>query len=101
MQTAKPDLCGNSEVSEAYSSIEGTVPLFSRPIVTLPSTTVTSLVTKQEAEHTVIYLGTQNGALQKVCKFIKSGFCEVMYEWILINHESLTKLCTDQKQNLL
>lgn len=64
--TAKPDMCGKSEVSEAYSSIEGGVPLFSRPVFMLPSTLVTSLVTKTEAQHTVIYLGTKDGALKKV-----------------------------------
>lgn len=65
-KNVKPDLCGQSESSEDYPAIEGTVPLFRRPVITFPTTVVTSIVTRTEAQHSALYLGTLNGFLKKV-----------------------------------
>ena len=62
----EPEFCGHSVVSEAYPSIEGSIPLFQRPVITLPNTQITAVVTKDETAYRVIYLGTSSGLLKKV-----------------------------------
>ena len=66
MQSAKPEFCGDSEVSEAYPSIEGHIPVLQRPVITLPGTDITAVVAREEHTHTVVYLGTSSGFLKKV-----------------------------------
>ena len=66
MQSANPEFCGDSEVSEAYPSIEGHIPVLQRPVITLPGIDLTAVVAREEHTHMVVYLGTSSGFLKKV-----------------------------------
>ena len=66
MQSANPEFCGDSEVSEAYPSIEGHIPVLQRPVITLPGMDITAVVAREEHTHMVVYLGTSSGFLKKV-----------------------------------
>ncbi|XP_045167311.2 plexin-A1-like isoform X2 [Mercenaria mercenaria] len=99
--TAKPDMCGKSEVSEAYSAIEGTMPLFQRPIITFPNTFVTSFITREEEQHTVLYLGTRNGALQKVT-LADNGLVTMVHSADLdLGHEVMSPMFLNREGNYL
>ena len=70
MQSANPEFCGDSEVSEAYPSIEGHIPVLQRPVITLPGMDITAVVAREEHTHMVVYLGTSSGFLKKVICFL-------------------------------
>ena len=53
-------------MSEAYPSIEGSIPVFQRPVITLPNTQITAVVSREENAYMVVYLGTSSGFLKKV-----------------------------------
>ncbi|XP_052780551.1 plexin-A2-like isoform X2 [Mya arenaria] len=61
----KPDFCGQSKHADQYRAIEGTIPMFQQPFLTLPGSVVKSLVTHTEKNYVEIYLGTRNGLLRK------------------------------------
>ncbi|KAL4226893.1 Plexin b2a [Mactra antiquata] len=65
--SAKPGFCGESEVAEGYSAIEGRRPLFQSPIISLPADKpeITSIVSRVDDLHTVFYYGLQDGTLMK------------------------------------
>lgn len=78
--SAEPDFCGQSEVSEAYPSIEGTVPLYERPVITLSDARITALTTEAGEAYTVIYLGTSSGSLKKATVSTDDGHVSMVSE---------------------
>ncbi|KAK3610517.1 hypothetical protein CHS0354_008946 [Potamilus streckersoni] len=64
--SAVPDYCAQSDVAEAFPSIEGTTPIYQSAIAVFPSTILTSVLTRTQGEYTVVYLGTKKGTIKKL-----------------------------------
>ncbi|KAL3853671.1 hypothetical protein ACJMK2_017194 [Sinanodonta woodiana] len=64
--SAAPDYCAQSDVSEAFPSIEGTNPIYQSAIAVFPSTILTSVLTHAQGEYTIVYLGTNQGFIKKL-----------------------------------
>lgn len=65
-QSAPVEYCGQSNVSEAYSSIEGSTPIKSKPRLELPSIEGSSLLVHKDGPHLLAYIGTSVADIFKV-----------------------------------
>ncbi|XP_071081930.1 hepatocyte growth factor receptor-like isoform X2 [Haliotis cracherodii] len=63
---APVDMCGQSDVAEAYSSIEGSLAVRSSTKLEMPDTDASALFVKQEGRHLICYIGTSAAEISKV-----------------------------------
>lgn len=65
-QGAPVVMCGQSDVAEAYASIEGSLAVRSSTKLEMPDTDASALFVKQEGKHLICYIGTSAAEISKV-----------------------------------